>query len=160
MGPRKGRKKFFQPSEEEKAVFELARIESKLKKKQQQRHWAEKLQQEADLQKKTLLEERKRFLTELAANPSKKDLFEPNITKKLLVYTFPKLPFLLHSLTSFITRLKNPGKVSPGLMNQFAALNIVSKETIKVSKPQEAGEHEMQEEKEVWGLKMIREEEH
>lgn len=83
--PKKGRKRFFQPSEEEKIAFDLARIDSKVKKKEQKQIRAEKMQKEALQKKNELLQERQRFLKGLKTNPEKKTLFEPSVSKKLLV---------------------------------------------------------------------------
>lgn len=158
MGPRKGRKKFFKPSEEEKAAFELARIESKLKRDQKKQVRAEKIQKSVNQHKKMLLEQRKRFLKELEANPENKEVFEPNISKKLLVYSLFCPTLNVINSTALVHSIKNPGKVSPGLLNKFASLNVIGSESVKVSRPQGSGENEMLEEREVWGLKIIHEE--
>lgn len=83
--PRKGRKRFFQPSQEEKAAFELARLDSKLKRKDNKLKRMQKMEQATVRDKKALLEQKSCFVKGLQSNRETKDLFEPGLTKNLLM---------------------------------------------------------------------------
>lgn len=49
--------------------------------------------------------------------------------------------------------------MSPGLLNKFTALNIIGKESARLPQTRGGESETMAEEKEVWGLRIVREEE-